>query len=221
MIWLVVIIVVALLLREIYVATHIQRSPYVDAHCYTVDGSVLLTFDDGPHPVNTPKVLDVLKRHGIHALFFCVGREAERYPDIVRRIVAEGHTVGQHTYFHNPFHNFYGPRHYSAEIARAHQLFSSLGISIRLFRPPLGITNYVVSRAVRLMGYTVIGWSVRSFDTRGEGVDEVMRRVGRQLKPGAVVLLHDRLDDAASLAEAIITTSPYEINRNINIESIL
>lgn len=221
MIWVIVTVVILLLAREIYIATHIQRSPYIKALCNTSDGSVLLTFDDGPHPTNTPKVLDVLKRHNVKAMFFCIGKEAEKYPEIVQRIVAEGHTIGQHSYSHNPMHYFCGAKHYRSELLKAHKVFEAIGVEILCFRPPLGITNYMVRKAVKAMNYKVVGWSVRSFDTRGKRVDKVMARIRDQITQGSVILLHDRMDDADVLTEKIIETFVSDINRKANIETIL
>ncbi|MCQ2203372.1 MAG: polysaccharide deacetylase family protein [Bacteroidales bacterium] len=196
--------VICILAREVYAATHIGAKMYIDAQCTTGDESIMLTFDDGPHPVNTPKVLDVLKKHNIKATFFCIASEAEKYPDIVKRIVDEGHTIGQHTYYHNPMHSFYTGKKYLAELKKAHETFEKLGIKIELFRPPLGITNAMIRWATEQMGYKVIGWSVRSFDTRNESREKVLERVVRQLKKGDIVLLHDRMDKADWLAERII-----------------
>ena len=196
--------IVLVLLREVYIATHIQISPYVEAICQTSDGSVLLTFDDGPNVENTPKVLDVLRKYNVKAFFFCVGKEAENHPDIVRQIVEEGHAVGQHTYWHNPFHNFYTRSIYEHELRKAHGVFQSIGIDIKMFRPPLGITNWVVGRSVKDLGYKVVGWSVRSFDTRNESREKVLERVKKSMAHGSIILLHDRIEGADWLAEEII-----------------
>jgi len=200
----VVILLLLIVAREVYVATHIQSCAYIKAMCSTSGNGVLLTFDDGPDEQNTPRVLSVLKKHNVKALFFCVGSEAEKNPELVKRIVSEGHTIGQHTYYHNPFHSFYSSDRYRKELVRAHEVFSKLGVEIRLFRPPLGITNIMIKHAVEKMNYKTIAWSVRSFDTRNESRDTVIRCVTNQIKEDSIILLHDRLDSADIVAEEII-----------------
>lgn len=210
------VLLIAVIGREVYAATHIQSCIYIDAQCTTGTDNVLLTFDDGPHPVNTPLVLDVLKAHNVKAVFFCIASQAEKYPELISRIIAEGHTIGQHTYYHNPFHSFYPRRTYLDELQKAHQVFLRLGVNVSLFRPPLGITNAMIRWAVCQMNYKVVAWSVRSFDTRSESRQKVLSRVTSQLRPGSIVLLHDRMDQADSLTRDIIL---YCHSHNLSLQS--
>lgn len=204
-----IIAIVAILLfivlaREVYAATHIQAGFYIKPICTTDGHGVLLTFDDGPNVKNTPKVLEVLRRYNAKAVFFCIGGEAEKYPDIVKQIISEGHMIGQHTYCHNPFHSFFSSNRYLSELQQAHDVFARLGVDIKLFRPPLGITNVMIKRAVEQMGYLTMAWSVRSFDTRSESRAKVISRVVDKMQSDSIILLHDRMDDADIVAEEII-----------------
>lgn len=166
---------------------------------------ILLTFDDGPDPDVTPRVLDVLDRHGHKAIFFLIGAKAEAHPEIVREIVRRGHIVGNHTYAHSPWANFLGARHLVADIERTDAAIErACGVRPSLFRPPLGVSPHFLRRVVRRTGHAVVGWSVRSLDTKGEPQEVVLRRIGRKLRPGAIVLLHDRLPGADILAEATL-----------------
>lgn len=165
----------------------------------------LLTFDDGPDPDVTPRVLDVLDKYGHRAIFFVIGSKAEAHPELVREIVRRGHIVGNHTYAHSPWANFLGARHLLADIERTDAVVeSACGVRPALFRPPLGVCPHFLRRVVRRSGHTVVGWSVRSLDTRGEAREVVMARIRRKLRPGGIVLLHDRLPGADILAEATL-----------------
>lgn len=200
----ILLIIIAIIAREVYVATHIQTCTYLPAICHTQHRGVLLTFDDGPDEINTIKILSLLKQHNIKAIFFCIGQKAEKHPEIVKQIVADGHLIGQHTYHHNPFRNFCTPTSYLNELKKAHQAFSQIGITIKLFRPPLGITNWMIKKAVEQMHYTTVAWSIRSFDTRAEDSNIVIDRVMRQINDESIILLHDRLNNSPEIAEGII-----------------
>ena len=164
-------------------------------------------------------MLDVLARHGIRATFFLVGERAERCPDLVRRIVAEGHTIGNHTFTHSGFFPLRSRARMTDELERTRRLLQALtGRCVRLFRPPFGVTNPQVARAVRTGGYTTVGWSVRSFDTVARTPrHKVLARVVGRLHPGAVVLLHDRCEGADRLLEALIGAAA---ERNYRFETV-
>lgn len=167
---------------------------------------ILLTFDDGPDPDVTPRVLDVLDKHGHRAIFFVIGSKAEAHPELVREIVRRGHVVGNHTYRHSPWANFLGARRLLADIRRTDAIIEkACGVRPVLFRPPLGVCPHFLSSVVRQSGHAVVGWSVRSLDTRGEGREVVIRRIRRKLRRGAIVLLHDRLPGADRLAAATLS----------------
>jgi peptidoglycan/xylan/chitin deacetylase (PgdA/CDA1 family) len=165
---------------------------------------VALTFDDGPHPLHTPVLLDRLGALGIRATFFLLGRQAERHPDIVRRIAAEGHDVGHHSYTHGD------PAATSSsallsEVWRATRLLEPLtGRAPRLFRPPHGkITG---SKCLRLWaaGQTVVLWNQDPKDFACDSADTLRAWFAtQQLSAGDVILLHDVHPHAAAALEAI------------------
>lgn len=168
--------------------------------------AILLTFDDGPDPDITPRVLDVLERHGHRAIFFLIGPKAEAHPEIVREIVRRGHIVGNHTYAHSPWANFLGARHLSEDIERTDDIIvAACGVRPVLFRPPLGVSAHFLRSVVRRTGHTVVGWDVRSLDTKREGREVIMSRIARRLRRGSIVLLHDRLPGADILAEETLS----------------
>jgi peptidoglycan-N-acetylglucosamine deacetylase len=151
-------------------------------------GRLYLTFDDGPDPRWTPRVLDMLAAHGATATFFMVGRRAERHPDLVRRVVAAGHAIGSHTYRHTDL-SAATPDQVRDELARAHEAIAqAAGRPPAMVRPPWGRVDPVGMLAAARHAYPVVLWSAQI--TAGH-VDRDYRRTVADLRPGAIVLLHD------------------------------
>ncbi len=166
---------------------------------------ILLTFDDGPDPDTTPLVLDVLQRHHQRAIFFLIGEKVERNPEIVKEIVRRGHIVGNHTWSHSPWANFRGRDYLEQEIRKTDDAIEkACGIRPTLFRPPLGVTPHFLRSLMRKTGHTVVGWDVRSLDTRDVPRSQVLRRIERRMSEGSIVLLHDRFRGAEWLSESIL-----------------
>lgn len=152
--------------------------------------TIYLTFDDGPHPEATPFVLDLLQQYGAKATFFCTGNNAEAYPELIARIRAEGHSIGNHSYDHpNGWHT--EEEAYLDNVARAAQLLPG-----SLFRPPYGrIRSGQARRLAEAMGVTqprIIMWDVLScdFDT-GLTPEQCLRYVNRNYEDGSIVVFHD------------------------------
>lgn len=154
---------------------------------------VALTFDDGPHPVTTRRVLEILAPTRHRATFFVLGQKARRHPDVVREIHASGHTLGVHGDFHDRLHSFRMPWSVRNQIVRAEDAVeAATGARPHFFRPPLGHTSLTTVRGARLAGVTLVGWSTRGYDgMRNRSPEAVVERVGRTLTDGAIVMLHD------------------------------
>jgi peptidoglycan-N-acetylglucosamine deacetylase len=154
--------------------------------------SVALTFDDGPDPLWTPRVLEILARKNVPAAFFVVGARARANAGLVGRIAESGHIVANHSDRHGlsfHFHLWSGAR---TEIAACNDAIrSATGKEPLLFRSPQGFKNPALGDVLRETGMTAIGWQVRGFDAIGSSASEIVRRVVRRARPGAVVLLHD------------------------------
>lgn len=166
---------------------------------------ILLTFDDGPDPETTPLVLDVLQRHNHRAVFFLIGEKVERHPEIVKEIVKRGHIVGNHTWSHSPWANFQGSHHLEREISKTDDAIErACGIRPTLFRPPLGVTPHFLRSLMRKTGHTVVGWDVRSLDTRDVPRSKVLRRIESRMRDGSIILLHDRLEGAEWMADSVL-----------------
>jgi len=153
---------------------------------------VALTFDDGPYPESTKPLLALLATHEVPATFFVVGRQVEQHPDLAARIVAAGHEVGTHTYSHDVGLALRTMGRVDGEIDRGLKVLSSLGIRTRAFRPPVGISNPRVARALARRGLDCVGFSVRGGDAGNRRLRGLAARVLTRVSPGDIVLLHDR-----------------------------
>jgi peptidoglycan-N-acetylglucosamine deacetylase len=154
---------------------------------------IALTFDDGPHPHWTPRILAVLAQHGVTATFFVIGRKVEAHPDVVRAIADAGHAIGLHSYAHDRFFSLRGERRVKEDLERGVAVLEqALGKRPRLFRPPIGHTNPTIARVVEALGLVVVGWTIGGRDGLASArPGEVVARVRRDLRDGAIVLLHD------------------------------
>jgi peptidoglycan/xylan/chitin deacetylase (PgdA/CDA1 family) len=154
---------------------------------------VALTFDDGPHPRWTPRVLDTLDARGVKATFFLVGRKAEAHPEVVRDILARGHQVGLHSYAHDRLFALRRERRVREDLLRGMAVLEKLtGRSPTWFRPPIGHTNPVIARVADALDLSVVGWTIGGRDgVASARVADVVARVRRDLRDGAIVLLHD------------------------------
>jgi len=152
---------------------------------------VALTFDDGPTEF-TPKFLDLLKERNIKATFFCIGKQIEKYPETFQRIIAEGHTVGNHTFSHADNTGFLSTSKMIEEIEKCDGVMLKTGnLKTNLYRPPFGVTNPNIARAIKRTGKKSIGWNVRSLDTITQDEKKIYQKVTKGLKKGSIVLLHD------------------------------
>lgn len=219
MYWLIIILVVVVASTLLFWASaNIGSNVYLKSICCakTQRRVVALTFDDAPNAQTTPQVLDVLKQYNVKAMFCLIGQEAERNPELVRRIIDEGHIVANHTYNHSAGFTFATSKSVAEQLQRCNDaIYALIGRKPRIFRPPFGVTNPIIGKVVRKMKLTTVGWTIRSLDTiYGDKIESMCKRVVRKLHPGAVVLLHDRCANAdkavAMLIERIIEQG-YEI----------
>ena len=157
---------------------------------------VALSFDDGPDPEVTPAVLDALAKHSARATFFAIGQSLEAHPQLARRIVLEGHELGNHSFRHSRWQNFSGAGSQAREIERGAQAIAVVTGSPAkpLFRPPIGLKSPPLARAAYQQKLTLVAWSLHSRDTRTADPERIARRVLQRIRPGDIVLLHDGHD---------------------------
>lgn len=152
--------------------------------------SAVLTFDDGPAPPFTEQILDILAESKISATFFLCGKNVERHPEIARRIVREGHTIGNHTYSH-PFLFPRSRKFIAQEVDRTQEAIERVtGVRPTLFRPPYGGRWFGLMPILRKRGLKLVMWSVAGFDWKYR-TQAIIRITTRKMHHGAVILLHD------------------------------
>ncbi|MGW4895266.1 polysaccharide deacetylase family protein [Kitasatospora sp. NPDC004240] len=164
---------------------------------------VALTFDDGPHPEHTPRILDVLRRHEAPAAFFCIGLHALAHPDVVRRIAAEGHTLGNHTWSHAYLPDL-GPVELHRQLSfTAEAIAAAGGGPVEWLRPPYGGRSPELLERVARSGLRTALWDVETSDWARPGPEVIAERVLRQVRPGSIVLMHDGGGDRSRTAAAL------------------
>jgi len=170
---------------------------------------VALTFDDGPHPGITPRVLDILRARGVRATFFVIGRRAGEHPEIVRRTVAEGHEVGSHSEKHSYLFWALPPRRLAREVLRGQStLETASGTRCRFFRAPVGMKSCFLRTVLERSGLTLVSWNVRFLDSDPVRPDRLRQHLRRRVAPGSILLLHDGHDRRPEGNPAVLEALP-------------
>jgi peptidoglycan/xylan/chitin deacetylase (PgdA/CDA1 family) len=189
---------------------------HVKAYCSNPreeQNNIALTFDDGPNE-NTLRILDILLKNNTKAAFFCIGQRIEKHPEIFSRIVDEGHIVGNHSYTHSPLIDFYRTKRMIRELQDTDDLIEKYsGKKPLFFRPPYGVTNPSIRRALKATQHIVIGWNIRSLDGILDNKKIIFNRIISRLSPGAIILLHDTKPETANVLEQLLS---YAAKKNFN-----
>ncbi|MBI2259135.1 MAG: polysaccharide deacetylase family protein [Flavobacteriia bacterium] len=179
-----------------------------------------LTFDDGPHPIVTPKLLQILKQEGVKASFFVIGEKVEKYPELVKEIDFNGHSIGNHTYSHSNFIATFSTSKLKEDILKTKKLLETiLGKKNELFRVPVGISNPRFGKVLNDLKLKSIGWSFRTFDTKKEP-DFLAKRLNKQLNGGEIILFHDTIEENLPLIEQFIQKQKKVGNKFANLSEI-
>ena len=196
---------------------------HVKAYCSNpleVRKVLSLTFDDGPNE-NTLAILDILKKNNVQATFFCIGKNIEKHPKILKRIMEEGHIVGNHSYSHSNLFDFYRKNRLVEEIQKTDTLIESItGKKPQLFRPPYGVTNPSIRRALEVTKHKVIGWNIRSLDGIHKDEKIIFDRIKKRIAPGGIVLLHDTSHTVRVLERLMLYLEENEY-KVVSIEALL
>ncbi|MFY1045150.1 polysaccharide deacetylase family protein [Chryseobacterium sp. GP-SGM7] len=190
-------------------------------HKRTKIKEVALTFDDGPTEF-TPKFLDLLKEKNIKGTFFCIGKQIEKYPETFQRIIAEGHTIGNHTLSHSNNTGFLSASKMVEEIEKCDEAMMNIGnLKTNLYRPPFGVTNPNIAKAIKKTNKKSIGWNVRSLDTVIDNEQKILKRVTKKLKKGSIILLHDTSEKTYNVLVELLLFLECEKYSTFTIDSII
>ncbi len=167
---------------------------------------IAITFDDGPH-TNTPEILEILDKHNAKATFFCIGSQVEAHPEIAKLIVEKGHTIGNHSYSHSTSWGWMSTKKIKKEISQTQESIAKVtGVKPHLFRPPFGVTNPQVSRALKQSELQTVGWNLRSLDTKIKEPKKLWERVKSKLEGRAIILFHDTMPHSNKVVNALLNT---------------
>lgn len=217
--WIFVLLLVGYTSVLVWGSMSITAGFYMPVTCkvHTAEKVVALTFDDGPQNAFTPQVLDILQAHGTPAAFFCIGKNVEAEKVLLQRIHAEGHLIGNHSYSHHFWFDLFGAGHMLEELRLTDTLMeNAIGIRPHFFRPPYGVTNPNLRKAVLKGGYFPLGWNIRSLDTLAKNEEELLHRITGKLEPGSIILLHDSMEITVKILPALIAqirSKGYAIER--------
>ena len=160
-------------------------------------GTVVLTIDDGPDPILTPRLLQLLARYHFQATFFLIGRQAERYPHLVGAIANAGHCIGNHSYSHAPWLNFYRKRSWLNELQRAEKVLAPY-LTARWLRPPFGLMSPHLAAALVEMDYQAILFHHRALDFGNRKISKLAKRLLQGIERGGVFMFHGTLPPATN-----------------------
>lgn len=182
---------------------------------------IAITFDDGPHPEITPKVLRVLDNHQVKVTFFCIGRHVDSYSSIVKMADEKGHIIGNHSYQHSNFFDLLSSVKMTHELNQTrNSIYHAIGKMSNLFRPPFGVTNPLLRIAVKNTNLVSIGWTIRSFDTN-RSAKKIISRLKRKTSPGAIILFHDTKEKIIPILEAYIPWLKENGFKVVNLDKLL
>ena len=195
------------LVMTVWGSSDIRLGYFIKTYCnnqHEKERRIALTFDDGPHPM-TEMVLDILQKYDVKATFFCIGTQIEKYPIIFKRIIDNGHSVGNHSYSHSNSFGIFSTDKVTEEIVHTNKIIEQLsGKKALFFRPPFGVTNPRIARAISNTKHYVIGWNNRSLDTVIKEEHKIFERVKSKVAPGGIILLHDTSLKSANVLEQIL-----------------
>jgi len=189
---------------------------------YTITtNEVALTFDDGPNPIYTNKALELLKKHNVKATFFCIGKNAEKYPELIKKILKNGHQLGNHSYQHNNDYGFLSTKKVIEDILKTQKILKEIvELDSKLFRPPFGVTNPNIAKAVKKSDLQTIGWSIRSYDTAAKNADKVFEKINKKIKKGDIILLHDTSVLSISVLEQLLQSLEQRKIKSVTINQL-
>ncbi len=153
--------------------------------------AVALTFDDGPDPLSTPELLRLLAKHRVQATFFVTGENASKHPDLVKEIVRQGHSIGNHTYTHDSLMLLKGGRHLLSEIEKTQNVLRESGVTPFAFRPPAGVTGPGLHPVLLRLNLYAVNFSCRANDCGNRRIRNLSKKILKRVHPDDIILLHD------------------------------
>lgn len=183
---------------QFYGCYFINSGFHIKAYCEkkTDKKEIAITFDDGPDNTLTPKILNILREFYAPAAFFCIGKKIKGNESLLVQMYKENHIVGNHSDSHAMWFDLFSAERMTKDISEAgKKIHAVIGMQPKFFRPPYGVTNPNLRRAVSRLKYLTMGWNLRSLDTALKDEEKIFRRITGKIKPGSVILLHDTIKE--------------------------
>ncbi len=214
--FLIILILMIYLGIVVYGSAVICSNFYLKSFCKknTSKKTFAITFDDGPNPDFTPKILKILNKENIPATFFCIGENIEKYPKLAKQI-SEKHLLANHSYSHSNLFDIFPTARVINEIEQTNLLIKKItGHDNKYFRPPFGVTNPNIAKALRRLNMQSIGWSIRTLDTTNKIENDIFNNFTKKIKGGDIILLHDNSQKSVNL---LIKFIEFADNNNFKI----
>lgn len=205
--WIYIAIILSYSLILFYGCYYIGSNFFIKVICAadTAEKVIAISFDDGPHETGTPHILQILKDNDVEAAFFCIGKNIAGKEAVVTQINQQGHIIGNHSYSHHFWFDMFSADKMLADIKQMDAaLHPVIGLKPRLFRPPYGVINPSLKKAILKGAYIPVGWSVRSLDTVIKDKAKLLNKLLTRLNPGAVFLFHDTSATTTAVLPAFI-----------------
>lgn len=202
---------------------NLSLSFFAPAITHGANDTIYLTYDDGPHPLITPKLLAILDAQAIHASFFVIGKQAEVNKSLLTQVAQKGHFIGNHSYSHAPFFQFWSTKKVHDDLEKCRAIVAEVQHPARkAFRPPIGIMNPNIARAALNHRYPIIGWNNRSLDTKTPDIGRLWKRVKTNLEKGnTLILMHDNREVSLELTQHIIHWGKEKGMKFASVETLL
>lgn len=185
------------------------------------ENQIAITFDDGPNLEFTPQVLELLKKYQAKATFFCIGKQVAKHPEILKKIVANNHTIGNHTYSHANNFGFFKTKKVIAELQQTNQIIKQhTNLNLKLYRPAFGVTNPRIKKATKYLKLQSIGWNKRSLDTTTLSEKAILNRITKNLKKGDIILLHDTSSKSIAVLEQLLLFLQQQKMESVTIDTL-
>jgi peptidoglycan/xylan/chitin deacetylase (PgdA/CDA1 family) len=183
---------------------------------------IAISFDDGPAPAHTAEILQVLKSNNVPAVFFCIGKNIAGNENLLKKIAADGHVIGNHSYSHHFWFDLFSTKKMQQDLELMNeQVKKTIGLVPRLFRPPYGVTTPNMKKAMQHTGLTAVGWNIRSLDTVIKDGETLLQKITGPLQPGAIVLLHDTSRATLSVLPSFIADVRHKGYEFVRLDKLL
>jgi peptidoglycan/xylan/chitin deacetylase (PgdA/CDA1 family) len=203
-----------------YGCYYIKSNFFIKVICSAITErkQLAISFDDGPAENFTPAILKILKEQNVQATFFCIGNKIAGNESLLKQVHDEGHIIGNHSFSHHFWFDLFSTKKVIADLELMNKTVeNNIGVKPKLFRPPYGVLNPNIKKAIIKGGYIPVGWSVRSFDTVITDEEKLLHKIKQALQPGAVFLFHDTSITTLHILPAFIKyvkENGYEIIRS-------